>query len=302
MTVQPPRIAIAIVTYQRPLSLADTLRSLAVLQLPPAELCLIVIDNDAAESARSTVESLAPQIPFPVAYHVEKTRGIPAARNRALDEARSSDLLAFIDDDDTADPRWLVALYNTLESYGADVVRGQIVYQFPPQKAHWQGLDVFARTPAPTGSALDSAWTGNVLFRTQLYQQSYFTFDAAFTASGGSDHHFFRSLKQRGAKIVLCQEAIVYSPLSPARATLGWLIRRNLRVGATLTLSDIRTHGYHHAWRGVRASLADSAGYFLRLMRGACKGTVPLVHPAMVLCFAAGRLMGLAHSTPREYR
>ena len=83
---------------------------------------------------------------------------------------------------------------------------------------------------SPAG-AFASAWTGNVLFSTRIFRNNDLRFDTAFIRTGGSDHHFFASAKQRGATIVFAREAIVYSAVSGSRAR--WPFPRGRRRKTT---------------------------------------------------------------------
>ncbi|MDX2074531.1 MAG: glycosyltransferase [Alphaproteobacteria bacterium] len=296
-----PSITIAIITCGRPDSLAHTLASLKALVLPEGvDVSLLVVDNDPARSAEHAVSSAA--MPFPVRYVVEGRRGIPHARNRALAEAMESDFIAFIDDDDIADSGWLDALYRCAVACRAEVVKGRVVHTFDEQHAHFSVLDIFAPDPTPTGTELDSAWTNNVLFSTRLCREMGLRFDPVFTHTGGSDHHFFRRAKRHGASIVMCHEAVVESRLPACRARWQWIARRHLRIGATMTASDIMLEGYGHAIRRVVHAMGDSGRYAFRLFRHALSGTHPVMHPMMVCCFMAGRVLGLLRLAPQEYK
>lgn len=296
-------ITISIITYKRPASLAATLESLRKIIIPcDTKVNILVVDNDSGESARGTVNAAKEEMPFAVQYEVEGKRGIPHARNHALAAAFTSDYIAFMDDDDTADPQWLAALYGTMLTCSADVVKGQVHYIFPEDKPYLSKLDIFAPMRAPTGSELDSAWTNNVLFSTRLYKEKGLLFDSAFLNTGGSDHHFFRQAKNAGARIVLCQEAIVQTRLPPERTTWRWLARRHMRVGATITISDVRMQGHRYAFENAVPAIWDSAKYFSRLLPGVFSGINPAIHPCMVVSFMLGRITGLFHISPREYK
>lgn len=296
-------IAIAIITYKRPSSLAHTLGSLQSLVLPEnTEIKLIVVDNDANKTALSLVDDFRAELPFAVEYMVEEKRGIPYARNAALAAASKCDYLAFIDDDDVAEPGWLAALYAAAKRFEADVVKGQMHHSFPEGKEYLGRLDIFAPLPAATGSELDSAWTNNVLFATHIYKENGLRFDARFARTGGSDHHFFSRAKMQGAKIIMCQEAIVKSPVPEKRCRWRYLAMRHMRVGATMTIVDCKQRGYPGGVCKVIGACGDSSAYAYRLARGVAKGYVPTIHPVMVMLFLVGRVMGLLHLVPREYK
>jgi succinoglycan biosynthesis protein ExoM len=295
-------IVIAIITYKRPDSLATTLRSLQSLILPDCKVKALVVDNDIECSAKETVETYQPHLPFPLEYRMEPEKGIPYARNRVLEACVNDDYIAFIDDDDTATSSWLISLYDTARRYYVDVVKGQVFYLFPSGHEHLAALDIFAPVAKPTGTRLLSAWSNNVLFSTNIYKDSKLRFDADFAGSGGSDSHFFSTAFEQGAKIVMCAEAIVYSDVTLARTRGQWLAKRHLRVGAAMTVSDMKRRGFFYAIGQMLRSFISSSAYAFRLLRGVIKGKSSLIHPVMVCCFIAGRITGLLKLMPKEYR
>src|SRR5688572_17275059 len=105
------RVCIGIITYLRPQGLRrllDSLERQAFIENERPELDIVVVDNDAAGSAASICRDFTPAF-GKIHYAVEPSRGIPYARNRVCRLARElgHELLAFIDDDETAAPQWL---------------------------------------------------------------------------------------------------------------------------------------------------------------------------------------------------
>lgn len=298
-----PRIAICIITYRRPASLAATLDSLRRLHTPEqVELRLRIIDNDAEQSARRTAEAYAADFPFPLTYHHEPRKGIPHARNTALDVSAQDTHIAFIDDDDTAAEDWITRLFATAETTQADVVKGLIAYHFDEAHAHIREMGIFGNPPQHTGEELDSAWTNNVLFTTAFVQRHSLRFHSAFLKTGGSDNHFFRCAKRAGARIVMCREAVVHTQVPQQRTTTQWLAMRHTRVGATITMSDILMNGFAASAKPAAKDAYDAAKHACVLMREAARGHIRWLLPFMSLCFAFGRISGLLRLSPREYK
>ena len=115
------RVAICIITRRRPDGLARLLQSLEVISVPEGvEVELVVVENDAPSDKRPPPTSLRMQHAF------EAEPGIPAARNRTLDIALADpgvEMLAFLDDDETVDSEWLVALLRTARRSDASGLR-----------------------------------------------------------------------------------------------------------------------------------------------------------------------------------
>lgn len=299
----PETIAICVLTYRRPQGLRQTLASLKLQVLPDAvEVSIFVIDNDKDNSAKAIVEQLQQDSPFPVLYASEHQKGIPYARNKALELAWDYDYIAFIDDDDTADPDWLRKLYAAMKAYDAQVTKGVMEYRFAKTDAQIARLGIFSNPPQKTGESLESAWTNNVLFQTRIIRESCLRFEPVFTHTGGSDHHFFREARRGGARIVMCREAVVHTLVPKSRLSWRWLLRRHARVGATLSMSDVLLWGRRQAWQRAAPGVSQDVRYlgrlFLHMFKTRQAAFAFLMHAAYVF----GRVVGFLGVSPREYR
>jgi GT2 family glycosyltransferase len=98
-----PTATVAICSRERPDDLERALRGMTALHSEPGEI--LVVDNAPATAATRDVAARFPS----VRYVVEPRRGLNAARNRALQEARN-DIVAFNDDDAVPEPEWLESL------------------------------------------------------------------------------------------------------------------------------------------------------------------------------------------------
>lgn len=301
-------IAVCIITYRRPSGLARCLESIARLQFtkhPSATLRVVVVDNDVDGSARPVVEQYQDQFTTPIIYAVETERGISFARNRSIALAEGCEFVAFIDDDEYAEPAWLDELYNVQRTYDADIVCGMVLPEFetiPPQWAR-QGR-FFEKRGGKTGTQLRSASTANVLFRRDVLQWVEGPFDPRFALTGGSDAFLSKQLFRRGARIVWCDEAVVHEVIPPNRATVRWVIQRSYRRGntvalceATMTpqlrrsLSMVFKRGAWHVIRGTR-----------KLAVSPFNGRTAAVRSLAEIAEGCGTILGLAGHRYQEYR
>lgn len=234
------RIAICITTFQRAAGLRNLLTSLTLLcRQPGVSFKVIVVDNDAAESAQPVVHAISPKLNYPVTYVVERKRGLTYARNTALEHGLDADAIAFLDDDEEADPAWLNELVNTLRAYSADIVTGPVMSRFLNPPADWIVAGGFFDRPRPVnGAVLTEARTGNVCMRTDMLRKTGIRFDHQFALSGGEDADFFRRLHAVGLKIVASDFAIVHETVPPSRANPRWILLRALRIAN----SDAHSH------------------------------------------------------------
>ncbi len=154
---------------------------------------IVIVDNDAAESARQTVEYLARQSKTSIGYYVEPEQNIALARNKAVENAKG-DYIAFIDDDEFPVEHWLLNLYNAMDRYKSDGILGPVLPYFEEEPPGWvlKG-HFFDRPNHPTGHVLEgkNTRTGNALLRRELFGEDRKWFDPAF-GSGGEDQDLFR--------------------------------------------------------------------------------------------------------------
>jgi succinoglycan biosynthesis protein ExoM len=242
--VQPARVAVCIATCQRPAGLRALLESLAQLKFqkcrPPA-LRIIVVDNDPDGSAAQTCRAAGSFLSWRLNYSREDRRGISQARNRAVMCAGEAlDFLAFIDDDEFAEPFWLDELLDAQQRYGADVVCGPVVSRFSEPVPDWvvRGR-FFERTRRPSGSLLKLFNTGNVLIGAQVLARFSPPFDERFSLVGGEDTHLARRVERAGFKMIWADTAVVYELVPKSRATTNWILRRAYRLGNSYSLSVV---------------------------------------------------------------
>ena len=102
-----PKISVVVCTYNGSATLSECLESLTGLVYPDYEV--IVVDDGSTDSTPSIVPG------FPVKYiRLEKNGGLSRARNAGMNAAEG-EIIAYIDDDATADPHWLYFLAASLK-------------------------------------------------------------------------------------------------------------------------------------------------------------------------------------------
>ena len=136
------KIAICICTCDRPALLQRTLEALQGILLNGlggVGLEIIVVDNGGGDKARPVCEAISQQLPIALHLAKQPRRGISFARNKAVEVAlsRGADFLAFIDDDEQPQPRWLDALCAAAHKYRADVVAGPVLPRFLGAPPGW---------------------------------------------------------------------------------------------------------------------------------------------------------------------
>lgn len=242
----PPMISVCVCTYQRPQGLQRLLDSLRAISVPEGvALELLVVDNDGTASGRLAFEQGTAGWPWPARYVVSPRSGVGYARARCVEEARG-EWVAYIDDDEWAEPQWLAELWRAASAFRADGVFGPVLASFeqaPPDSLVRSG--VYARARRATGTAL--SWSqcasGNALFRRRLYFESG-GFNPAFAQSGSEDVDFFWRCLERNARFVWCDEAVAHEAVPPVRTSMAYLRRRAYREGQNY----VRLVAHRHGW------------------------------------------------------
>lgn len=229
-------ITICICTFKRPNYLE---RLLAVLQTLPSDdrftYSIVVVDNDRIRSAEDVVRSFKENSHVEIRYFPESIQNISLARNMAVRNSYG-ELIAFIDDDEFPDPKWLSTLYTAYRKYDAAGVLGPVKPHFENDPPSWIiKSKILERTLFESGTVIPHSKytrTGNVLLRRDLFETEEDYFDPEFGLLGGSDVIFFKRMMKKNKKFVWCNEAIVYETVVPDRQKRLYYIKRAFTRGA----------------------------------------------------------------------
>ncbi len=225
-------ISVCLCTYKRK-TLEKTLKSLVNQNLPDdCSLEIVVVDNDADGSGREICESVDGGC-VPINYQINAERNLAAVRNASMENA-AGELLAFIDDDEWAEPDWIESLYQALQRYQADAVFGVVNVHYPESTPDWiaEG-DMFGKDKHATGAVLKKGATSNALLRSEWVVDKGFRFDSVFGKSGGEDTDFFHRIYKAGGKLVFDNAAVVSETVEAHRLNMAYLKKQNVRIGQT---------------------------------------------------------------------
>lgn len=222
------RVVVAIATRGRPAGCRRVVDGVVRQQFNDAiELRIVVVDN----APRQADLGLQPEVEV---LH-EPRAGIPYARNRAVEHVlNTADVLVFIDDDEEpVDEHWLQRLLSALDEFDADMTTGPIRSVHDPAASAWaRAHPIFNRPRFASGTQRPEAYSGNLAIRIDLFRQLDGWFDPKLSMSGGSDTELTRRAMRDGARIVWVDDAEVIEYVPARRATLRWILRRSLRIGA----------------------------------------------------------------------
>jgi succinoglycan biosynthesis protein ExoM len=253
---------------------------------------IIVVDNDRVRSAEAFVTKFAAASVIPVTYCHEPEQSICLARNRAIANA-AGDLIAFIDDDEFPDRRWLQMLYLAASNGRVAGVLGPVKSHFDEKPPAWVvKCKFFDRPGHPTGFVIDwtEGRTGNVLLKRELFSSTEPPFDPKFHRGGDTD--FFRRMIEKGNVFIWCDEAVVYEVVPPARWTRAFMLKRALLRGSiTLKNPDFGIGS-------LAKSLIAAVGYTVALPFAFLLGQDRFMNLLVRLCDHLGKLLAFVGIAP----
>lgn len=298
-------VSVCIATFRRPAGLRRLLESLEqATKLPDLAIEVIVVDNDAEASARATAMDASASPHFPeLHYDVEPRQSISHARNRAVARARGT-WVAFIDDDEEAEPGWIDAYWHASRHHAADGFFGPVIPVTEGVAPRWYRSDVFfAYAEHPEGHPIgaESTRTGNAFVRRECLGDA--PFDPAFGLTGGSDFELFSRLLEHGARFLWCQGARTRDYIPAERLRLRWLLQRAFRGGYTWTVVDRRKRpGFARDVRRIVRAMAGLTVFALWLPVDALRGWPTLMARLRRLCIQAGHLWAYLGKSVEPYK
>ena len=283
-------LTIAMLTYRRNDYLAQVIPELLAQADDVSDArttaSVLIVDNDPQAGARAVVEAAraalageqsqaaepsgaadpaAASATSRLVYVHEPEPGIVAGRNRALSQARGSDALVFIDDDEIPSPGWLKALVSTWRAQGCAAVTGPTPPTFEVDPSAWVvASGAFDSWEAADGAQVRSADTGNLLLDLAVVEGLGLRFDPRYGLTGGEDSLFTRQLTRAGGVIRFAAGAVVTKRVPAARARRTWVLERSLRSGSSWARVRIDTAGPADGTSGGLARLRLRLGYGIK--------------------------------------
>ncbi len=219
-----PAISVIMPTFNRAHWVGGALESLAAQETDGRfEYEIVVIDNRSSDNTREVVERFAESSPVPVRYVHETSPGDAPTRNAGLRQARG-DWFAFFDDDQFADPRWLVELWDAAQTCQARVLGGPVLLDLsdeelrrlgPVCRAVLREISFYDRLQPYQGKDLPGA--GNAFVARQV-METVGCFDESMSM-GGSDSDFFLRARQAGYPMWYAPQAKIRHRIAKSRVT-----------------------------------------------------------------------------------
>ncbi|MHA7898314.1 MAG: glycosyltransferase family 2 protein [Henriciella sp.] len=235
-------ISVVIPTFNRPEGLKRAVRSLFGQSLVRSGFDLIIVDNTPDATAAATIAELREVCPDTVTFislH-EPAPGVANARNMAM-SAVKSDLVAFLDDDQSAPITWLEDLLENYAAFPAAVTFGPVLTKLPTgQRRHRTYFEAFfARDPHFESGYIEASYgCGNALVDFAKIPGGPPWFDVEMNEIGGEDDLLFQRARRANQKFAWAGEAKVWEHPPSNRISLRYTLKRAFSYGqAPITLA-----------------------------------------------------------------
>jgi succinoglycan biosynthesis protein ExoM len=202
------------------------------------DLHIVVVDNEEAAGNARGVAEFAENCRYPVHYVHEPVRGIARARNAALDKAVAlkADWICMLDDDETADHRWIANLMRE-EQHHFPILSGQRRFIYQGARSFWE-----RERGVAADRDLTTASTCNIRFSRALIDAGL-RFDEHLGLAGGEDSLFFRQAVAAGFRIGRAPEALTWEVRHPERMSYRGIMERAYTQNVGSQRQKILTHG-----------------------------------------------------------
>jgi len=117
-------VCVVIPTFRRSDGVRKAIESLFLQTAMNDSIRVLVVDNNPEPIEQSSMENLSTKFKHQIEYVHEPNAGVSNARNAAMEIARSSRYIAFLDDDMCVSPSWLSSLIQTSKAYNAGLFFG----------------------------------------------------------------------------------------------------------------------------------------------------------------------------------
>jgi glycosyltransferase involved in cell wall biosynthesis len=259
-----PRIAAVICTYNRYDLLPKAIQSLAMQSLDRAQYKVVVVDNSPDhEAAARYGEQFRGQKNF--AYLIERTPGLSNARNVAA-RTCGTELIAYMDDDAIADPRWLEELLRAYDRFGeeAGIVGGRVDPIWEAERPRWLHDRLLGHVSVVDWGgecrvAGANEWLAgtNVSYRTELVQlyggfnPSLGRVGSGISLMSNEEIALSEAIKAAGKLLIYAPDARVEHLVDKRRLSRTWFRKRAAwqAVSDFVMKPEETLKGAQHQWR-----------------------------------------------------
>ncbi|QDT38635.1 glycosyltransferase [Stratiformator vulcanicus] len=247
-SIMKPTITVAVCTRNRADALRDAVRSLCQLKTNDRfEFEILIIDNGSNDHTHDVWKELSSQSAVPIRYVREDQPGVTHARNRAVAEC-GSDWLAFFDDDQAADPAWLLELLELTQRRATRCVGGKVVLRLPEgcdRKLHpvvrmLLGESVGLEKERPYSPSITPG-AGNLMIRRDVFDDV-----GRFRVQPngrGEDTELYLRIHSSGDTGWYSPEAVIHHIIPPERLSGEFLLDLSARMAVGMAEDERTSRG-----------------------------------------------------------
>jgi hypothetical protein len=244
-----PDVSVVISTHNRSASLLATLRSLRAQWIPPNFTYeAIIVDNNSSDDTAAVIQRFVRDEAQQYRYLFEARPGVSYGRNAGIQAARAP-IIAFTDDDNLVDERWVATIDDVLRRYpDVAAVGGRIVPEWPAavprwlDHRHWSPLAILDYGDELLCTSAENprcVLTANLAVRRRVFSQIG-QFSTDFYRC--QDHEFLIRLWRAGGRVLYVPHLVTRARIEPVRLTpryhRAWHSRHG-RFAAGMRLQEI---------------------------------------------------------------
>ncbi len=208
---------------------------------------IVVIDNNSTDDTGAVLQQLVTQGAVPLRTFLETTQGRVHARHRGLDEARG-EWIANFDDDEVAEPTWLLELMRLARSKHARSVGGKLLLRFlepcerqlHPRIRRALGESVLWEAPQPY-TRRQGPGAGNQLLHRTVFEEVG-RYDLSYQRRG-EDTDLYRRICEAGIVSWFSPTAVAYHLTPNERIDNSYLKSTFLHDGWCFSRRDVEHFG-----------------------------------------------------------
>ena len=286
-------VSVIIPTYNRKELVCGAIES--VMNQSHKDFELIVIDDGSKDGTKNMLSSFLERHSNRLRYFYQENRGVSAARNKGIEEAKG-DYIAFLDSDDFADKDWLKNGIKRFIYQDVGVVCGKTVSLKPSTLAETllSRYHNKSRLGKSSQGQVNFFIGTNVIFRKSVFEKVG-AFDEGFRH--GDDSDFNMRVNQARIKIFFAPEAKV---LYRHRETLLKLFKQRYGYGYGKILLYRKYPSYRRSifqdmvefiTRFVKFSLRMLVRIFMFIFKKEKRDLNSLlIHPVLIVCMMSSHL------------
>lgn len=226
-------ISVIMPTFRRPDGLETALASLLAQDDVGMPIEIIIADNDPEGSARDYVEAMIAKTKSKIIYLHVPEPGVSNARNGALAIAKGR-YIAWLDDDQDADPQWLHEMLDAAKAHNASVVFGPCharISNITRYRAYYQKFFSRFGPGIDDGIIGEFYGAGNSFIDLKRCDLPEPAFNPDANETGGEDDLLFTYIESNGGTFAWRENARVHEDVRPHRATPEYVQARSFAYG-----------------------------------------------------------------------